>query len=177
MAGLDEGPEEDAPVKSKAKQKAEAPQEEKIDSVLHIDRSASPARPEWMKAPLHPELEQTGPAEYDLKSNMDMSFIKGQGDSDFTGLNAYEHIKSENLLEGCLSLADGLAIQERGAKAFTKFFEAKDSAVVTLWKSAFQDDDGKIYVPVAIPINGKVIISKGDLSIAWTKYRPLVRFK
>jgi len=177
MAGLDDGPPDDAPAAKAKPKKVEVVQEEKIDSVLHVDRTAAPPRPDWMKAPLHPELELTGPAEYDLKSNMDISFIKGQGDDKFTGLDAYEHIKAENLLEGCLGLADGLAIQDRGPKAFSKFFEAKDSAVVALWKGVFKDDDGKLYVPVAMPILNKIVISRGDLSILWTKYRPLVRFK
>jgi hypothetical protein len=176
MAGPDEGPEGDAPAK-KSKIKEAAPQEEKIDSVLHVDRTVAPVHPEWMKAPLHPELELKGPAEYDLKTNMDISFLPGQGDDKFTGLDAYEHLKSNNLLDGCLGLADGYAIRERGAKAFSKFFEAKDGAVVALWTAVFTDEDGKLCVPLAIPILGKVAISKGDLSILWTKYRPLVRFK
>ncbi len=176
MAEADEGPGGDVPAK-KSKIKEAAPQEEKIDSVLHLDRTVAPAHPEWMKTPLHPELELTGPAEYDLKSSMDMSFLPGQGDGKFTGLDAYEHLKTNNLLDGCLGLADGLAIQERGVKAFSKFFEAKDSAVVALWKSVFTDEDGKPSVPLAIPVLSKVAIVKGDLSIPWTKNRPLVRFK
>ena len=103
MAGPDEGPEGDAPAK-KSKIKEAAPQEEKIDSVLHVDRTVAPVHPEWMKAPLHPELELKGPAEYDLKTNMDISFLPGQGDDKFTGLDAYEHLKSNNLLDGCLGV-------------------------------------------------------------------------
>jgi len=164
-----------APVKAKAK-KAEVVVEEKIDSVLRIDRTVPPVRPEWMKAPLHPELELKGPAEYDMKTGLAMSFLPGQGDNKFTGLDAYEHLKTNNLLDGCLGIADGLAIQERGVKAFTKFFENKDSAVVALWTAVFTDEDGKLCVPVAMPVLSKVVISKGDLSILWTKYRPLVRF-
>lgn len=175
MAEADEGP-GDAPAK-KSKIKEAAPQEEKIDSVLRVDRTAAPAHPDWMKTPLHPELELKGPAEYDLKSNMELTFIPGQGDGTFTGLDAYEHLKSNNLLEGCLGLADGLAIQERGVKAFSKFFEAKDSAVVALWTAVFTDEDGKTCVPLAIPVLSKIAIVKGDLSIPWTKNRPLVRFK
>jgi hypothetical protein len=175
MSEPDEGPGA-APAK-KPKIKEAAPQEEKIDSVLHVDRAVAPAHPEWMKTPLHPELELTGPAEYDLKTNMDLSFIAGQGDGKFTGLDAYEHLKSNNLLDGCLGIADGLAIQERGVKAFSKFFESKDSAVVALWKAVFTDEEGKLCVPLAIPVLSKVAITKGDLSVLWTKNRPLVRFK
>jgi len=165
-----------APAK-KSKIKEAAPVEEKIDSVIHVDRTVAPARPDWMKTPLHPELELTGPAEYDLKTNMDISFLPGQGDAKFTGLDAYEHLKSNNLLEGCLGLADGLALRERGIKAYVKFFESKDGAVVALWTGVFKDDDGKLYVPLAMPVLNKVAITKGDLSVLWTKYRPLVRFK
>ncbi len=176
MAELDEGPEGAAPAK-KSKIKEAVPQEEKIDSVIHVDRAVPPVHPAWMKAPLHPELELKGPAEYDLKTNMDISFLPGQGDNKFTGLDAYEHIKSNNLLDGCLGIADGLAIQERGVKAFSKFFESKESAVVPLWTAVFTDEDGKVCVPLAIPVLSKVTIVKGDLSILWTKNRPLVRFK
>ncbi len=176
MSDPDEGPEAAAPVK-KSKIKEAAPVEEKIDSVLHVDRTVAPAHPEWMKTPLHPELELTGPAEYDLKTNMDISFLPGQGDNKFTGLDAYEHLKSNNLLDGCLGLADGVAIRERGIKAYCKFFEAKEGAVVALWKSVFTDEDGKLCVPLAMPVLSKVAITKGDLSVLWTKYRPLVRFK
>ncbi len=176
MAEDDEGPGGEAPVK-KSKIKEAAPQEEKIDSVLHVDRTVAPPHPEWMKAPLHPDLELTGPAEYDLKSNIAISFLPGQGDDKFTGLDAYEHLKSNNLLDGCLGLADGLALRERGIKAYTKFFEAKESSVVALWKAVFTDDDGKLCVPLAMPVLNKVAITKGDLSVLWTKYRPLVQFK
>jgi hypothetical protein len=176
MSEPDEGPGAAAPVK-KSKIKEAAPVEEKIDSVIHVDRAVAPVHPEWMKAPLHPELEQTGPAEYDLKSNMDISFLPGQGDGKFTGLDAYEHLKANNLLDGALGLADGLAIQERGVKAFSKFFESKESAVVPLWTAVFTDEDGKLSVPLAIPVLSKVKIVKGDLNIPWTKNRPLVRFK
>jgi hypothetical protein len=175
MSEPDEGPGA-APVK-KSKIKEAAPVEEKIDSVIHVDRAVAPAHPEWMKTPVQPELEATGPAEYDLKTSMDITFLPGQGDGKFTGLDAYEHLKSNNLLEGCLGLGDGLAIQERGVKAFSKFFEAKESAVVALWKAVFTDEDGKLSVPLAIPVLSKIAIVKGDLSIPWTKNRPLVRFK
>jgi hypothetical protein len=105
-----------------------------------------------------------------------ISFIKGQESGTFTGLDAYEHLKAENLLAGCLGLADGHALVDRGVRAFSKFFEAKESAIVALWTAVFKDDDGKICVPMAIPVRNKVILTKADLSVAWTKYRPLVRF-
>jgi hypothetical protein len=176
MSEPDEGPGAAAPVK-KSKIKEAAPVEEKIDSVLHVDRTVPPVHPEWMKTPLHPELELTGPAEYDLKSSMDISFLPGQGDGKFTGLDAYEHLKSNNLLDGCLGIADGFAIRERGVKAYSKFFEAKESAVVALWAAVFTDEDGKLCVPLSMAVLSKVAIVKGDLSIPWTKNRPLVRFK
>jgi hypothetical protein len=175
MADPDEDPAGAAPVK-KSKIKEAIPVEEKIDSVLLVDRTVPPAHPDWMKTPLHPELELTGPAEYDLKTNMDISFLPGQGDGKFTGLDAYEHLKGNNLLAGCLGLADGFAMRERGVKAYNKFFEAKEGAVVALWTAVFTDDDGKLCVPLAMPILGKVAIVKGDLSVLWTKYRPVVRF-
>lgn len=174
MADPDEDPSA-APVKAKVK-KAEVVQEEKIDSILHVDRAVAPAHPEWMKTPLHPELELSGPAEYDMKG-LKSSFLPGQGDDKFTGLDAYEHLKANNLLAGCLGLADGLAIRERGIKAFTKFFESKDGVVVALWTAVFTDEDGKLCVPLAMPVLNKVAITKGDLSVLWTKYRPLVRFE
>jgi hypothetical protein len=164
-----------APAKKKFKDTL--PVEEKIDSVIFVDRTVAPPRPEWVKTLLHPELELTGPAEYDLKTNMDISFLPGQGDNKFTGVEAYEHLKSNNLLDGCLGIADGLALRERGIKAYVKFFEAKDGAVVALWTGVFKGDDGKLYVPLAMPVLNKVAITKGDLSVPWTKYRPLVRFK
>jgi hypothetical protein len=177
MADHDDGPDGGGAAKTRTKPKIEVPQEEKIDSVIHIDRTVPPVHPEWMKTPLHPELELKGPAEYDLKGGVALSFIAGQGDGKFTGLDAYEHLKSNNLLEGCLGLADGLALCERGPKAFSKFFEAKDSAVVALWTAVFTDEDGKLCVPIAMPtMSKKVVLSKGDLSVLWTKYRPLVRF-
>jgi hypothetical protein len=175
MADPDEGPEGAAPVK-KSKIKEAIPVEEKIDSVLHVDRAVPPVHPEWMKNPAHPELELNGPAEYDLKTSLEISFLPGQGDGKFTGLDAYEHLKSNNLLGGCLGLADGFAIRERGIKAFSKFFESKEGAVVALWTAVFTDADGKLCVPLAMPIRGNVLITKGDLSVPWTKYRPLVRF-
>ena len=164
-----------APVK-KSKIKEAIPVEEKIDSVLHVDRTVAPTHPDWMKSLLHPELELNGPAEYDMKTNLDISFLPGQGDGKFTGLDAYEHLKSNNLLGGCLGIADGWAIRERGVKAFSKFFESKEGAVVALWTAVFTDDAGKLCVPLAMPLLGKIAITKGDLSVLWTKYRPLVRF-
>ncbi|HEX8993633.1 MAG TPA: hypothetical protein VF803_00075, partial [Candidatus Paceibacterota bacterium] len=66
------------------------------DTLIRIDRAASLTYPDWMKEVMHPELEHTGPAEYDL-TKVEQWLHDGQKNGKTMCGNAiYEHLKSND---------------------------------------------------------------------------------
>lgn len=119
------------------------PPEVPLDTVICVDRSIRPVYPEWVKTVVHPELESTGPAEYDL-GTIDLWLHPEQKNSCIEGFRIYEYMGKRRMLEGCLSLRDGEEIQKKDPAVFQKFFGGK---LVYLWKSIVQDRAGHLHVP------------------------------
>jgi len=46
-------------------------EETPLDTLIRVDRSVHPSYPIWMNGVIHPELELTGPAEYNLKDGVE----------------------------------------------------------------------------------------------------------
>jgi hypothetical protein len=86
-------------------------EEPAIDTLIHVDREAPLRYPDWKKDVLHPELEHTGPADYDLADIVPNLWLHdGQKDGKTVrGQIIYDHLVANNMLESCLGLADGLA--------------------------------------------------------------------
>jgi hypothetical protein len=80
--------------------------------------------PEWVTKVMHPELEGTGPAEYDL-AKVEQWFPDEQKRGVMVGNRIYEHLKSINMLDSCLGLRDLEEIQKKGVAFFREPFKGK----------------------------------------------------
>lgn len=114
------------------------------DILIHVDRFICPVYPDWVKMAMHPELEPTGPVEYDLSTIDLWLHYKQKNGGYIQGNKLYEHLKDKKTLASCLSLRDGEEIQKKGLVVFRKFFGGK---AVFLWKSIVQHRNGHLYVP------------------------------
>lgn len=143
------------------------------DIIVRVDRSIRPVYPDWMKLVMHPELEPTGPAEYDL-ATIDPWLHDGQKNGrSMEGHKLYEYLKENGMLESCLSLRDGEEIQKKGIAVFRKFFQGK---AVFLWKSVVQNRDGDFRVPYLCKTGGWVVMGWSWLDNDWFGSNPALRF-
>lgn len=151
----------------------EPKQEPVLDTRVQLDRAQRLVYPDWMKKVMHPELETMGPSIYDL-ATVQLWLHDGQKGGNWAkGQTIYDHLKSNNMLEGCLGLADGLAIQQKGIEVFRKFFAGK---AVFLWKSVVQDRDGDLHVPYLLERVGVVVVNWDWLAHDWYDDNPAARF-
>jgi len=144
-----------------------------LDTLIRVDRSIRPVYPYWVKTVMHPELEPTGLAEYDLTS-VALWLHDGQKNGrSMKGNKLYEYLKDKKMLERCLSLRDGEEIQKKGIAVFRKFFQGK---AVFLWKSVVQYRFGHLRVPFLCESDGKVVVGWYWLDDGWHGRNPALRF-
>lgn len=142
-------------------------------AIVRVDRTIRPAYPEWIKDVLYPELEQSGPEEFDLATLESYLYGKQASGSYETGSRIHEHLKNENLLHSCLNLQDALVIQAMGTAAFRKHFKGK---AVFFWKSVVRDRHGDLCVPCLVEGGGRVGLGWGWLDYYWYDNHPALRF-
>lgn len=143
-----------------------------LDTLIRVDRSVKPVYPDRMKKVMCPELEATGPAEYDL-SQVALWLHDGQKDGCYMeGHKLYEYIKANNILESCLSLRDGEEIQKKGIHVFRKFFGGK---AIFLWKSVVRHRNGDLVIPCLYDGGDRVILPWHWLGSHWRDYGPAAR--
>jgi hypothetical protein len=144
-----------------------------LDTLIRVDRSIRPVYPDWVKTVMHPELELTGPVEYDL-GTIDPWLHDGQKNGrSMEGHKLYEYLKEKKMLESCLSLRDGEEIQKKGLAVFRKFFQGK---AVFLWKSVVQSRDGDLRVPYLCGDDDEVVVHWSWLDNSWFDCNPALRF-
>jgi hypothetical protein len=144
-----------------------------LDTLIRVDRSIRPVYPNWVKTVMHPELEPTGPVEYDL-GTIDPWLHDGQKNGRYMeGHKLYEYLKDKKMLEGCLSLRDGEEIQKKGLAVFRKFFGGK---AVFLWKSVVQHRNGNLFVPSLYEDDDLVVVFWFWLDYGWRDFNPALRF-
>ncbi len=115
-----------------------------VDTIIRVDRSIRPVYPNWAKTIMHPELEATGPAEYDL-FEVEPWLHEGQKNGQhIAGYQIYKYLKEQKMLKSCLSLRDGEEIRKKGPTVFQKVFGDRE---ILLWKSVVQHRDNRIAVP------------------------------
>lgn len=125
------------------------------DTIIRVDRSIRPVYPSWVKQVMHLELENTGPAEYDL-FQLELWLHEDQKNGGrIEGHKLYEYLKNNKMLESCLSLRDGEEIQKKGLTTFRKFFGGK---AIPLWKSVVQRVDGSVSVPCLVEDDERVAV-------------------
>jgi hypothetical protein len=148
--------------------KAELP----LNTIIRVDRSIRPVYPEWVKKVMHPELEDTGPAEYDL-AKVEQWLHDEQKKGVMVGNRIYEHLKSNNMLASCLGLRDLEEIQKKGVRCFPK--PVKGNAVFG-WKSVVLGHGGNLSVPCLVEVGGGVLLDWYWLTHDWSDERPALRF-
>lgn len=126
-----------------------------LDFTVRVNRSVRPPYPNWSGLVMHPKLEEVGPAEYDLRSDVEQWTRDDQKTSVIVGNTIYETLKRDNALADQLGLADLLAIQKMGIKVFRELFKGKAAFG---WRSVVQDryDRLDLRVPYLIEDGGEV---------------------
>ena len=156
------------PTPTKTATDPEAP----LDFLVRVDRSVKPIYPDWMKKLMHPELEPTGPAEYDLNT-VGLWLYDDQKTKVVRGQVIYDHLKKTDALASCLNLQDGLAIQQKGVAVFRKLFGGK---VGFLWGSVVQNRNGNLIVPYLYEDGDRVVVNWDWLDNNWNSNCPALRF-
>ena len=144
-----------------------------LDPIVRVDPSIKPSYPSWVKEPLHPELELTGPAEFDA-SMLELWLHEKQRTGRIQGHDLYKYLEdNEKMLESCLGLTDLLAIQAKGIAFFRKHFAGK---AIFGWKSAVQYAGGRRFVPCLCEVGGEVVLCWYWLDDVWYSGCPALRF-
>lgn len=124
--------------------------------VARVDRSIKPQYPDFVKDVFHPELECEGPVEFHLRTGLTpWLHDKQKGGGCTTGNVIFEYLKENGILQSCLNLQDGLAIQAKGIAVFRKLFQGK---ALPLWKSVVRSDDGNLSVPCLCDVGSQVVV-------------------
>ncbi len=152
--------------------KPEPPSEPASDFIIRVDRSLRPSYPDWMKKLKHPNLECSGPAEYDL-SSVELWFHDGQHSGSVDGNTIYKHLQKNNDLTSCLNLQDGLAIQQKGIAVFRNLFADKK---VFLWGSVVQSRYSQLMVPYLYDNSYEVELNWFWLDYNWYLEYPALLF-
>lgn len=145
-----------------------------LDFIVRVDRSVKPNYSDWFKKLENPELECSGPAEYDLSKEVDQWFHDGQKRGAVVGDIVYRHLQEGDALATCLNLQDGLAIQEKGVAVFRKLFAGK---AVFLWGSVVQYLDDRLLVPYLYDNGDKVRLCWQWLDNYLNSNNPALRFR
>jgi hypothetical protein len=162
------------PVKTKRPQK--------FDTFIHVDRSVHrPAYPDWVKRVMHPELESTGPADYDLAQQVRMwRHQDQQNNRSMNGQALYNDLKSNGLLESCLGLADGYAIQQKGIRLWRRVFAGGGNRFVpgrALLLRSVVAKNANLYAPYLQDDDDAVTLNWLCLDGRLSEYFPVLRFK
>ncbi|OGI86806.1 hypothetical protein A3A91_01135 [Candidatus Nomurabacteria bacterium RIFCSPLOWO2_01_FULL_36_16] len=133
------------------------PPDPPLDFLILVDRVVKPTSyPAWFRKLEHPELECSGPVEYDLQTDVEQWLHHDQKRGGMVGNNTiYDRLKKDNAIGTCLNLQDGLAIQAKGIAVFRKLFAGKE---VFLWGSVVQDRRGGLHVPYLHERGGEVVV-------------------
>lgn len=144
-----------------------------LDFIVRVDRSVKSTYPDWFKKLEHPELECSGPTEYNLQDGVEQWLHDEQKRRTVQGNTIYKHLTDTNALASCLNLQDGLAIQQKGIAVFRKLFAGK---AVFLWGSVVQGRDGYLHVPFLYEDGGRVVVRWYWLDFYWHSIYPALRF-
>src|SRR3989344_2370386 len=102
-------------------------------SIIRVNRLADPPYPDMVEMVMHPEFENTGPAEYDLVADVRPWIYSGTKDhGNYYAEAVYDYLKSNNMLGTCLGFADGLEIMKKSRVLFHELFGRR---TIYLWRS------------------------------------------
>ncbi|HTX86790.1 MAG TPA: hypothetical protein VMC41_01840 [Candidatus Nanoarchaeia archaeon] len=147
--------------------------EEKIAyTIIRVNRSVSPAYPDWVKEVLHKDLELSGPNNYDI-GVVKQWYHPDQESGVVEGKVIYNYLKDNDMIKDQLGLADLLAIQAKGIAFFRKYFSGK---AVFGWKSVVRGGSDCLCVPCLIEDGDRVIVCWYQLDFAWVPSGPSLHF-
>lgn len=139
---------------------------------IHVDRLVRPAYPSWIGKVVHPELENTGPNEYDL-GRIELWRHDGQNTGVVAGYRIYDHLRKTDSLKSCLGLLDAAEIERSDTTVFRDIFGDK---TVYFWKSVVQDRSGGLHVRCLYE-RSEIIVGRWDwLDLGWNDGRPSAQF-
>jgi hypothetical protein len=135
-----------------------------IDPVIQVDRSIKPTYPDWVGKVMDVELESTGPAEYDLDTDVIVWPHDQQESDEPTGQTIYNYLKKSGLLVSCLSLRDAEEIQKKGVDVFRELF---GSDTLYFWKSVVKQRNSQaLWVP-GLSLADEVILDWRKIDDKW----------
>lgn len=141
-------------------------------TIIHVDRTARPTYPEWVRDILHPELELSGPTEFDLSKVEELLHESQKNGGWVKGTQIYECLAGNYMLDSCFNLADLLAIQAQGLETFRRFFKGK---TIFAWKSVARGRTGDLHVPCLGEDDHKVIVGWRWFDKEWCAFDPALR--
>lgn len=132
------------------------------ETVVRVDRQMTrPVYPNWMGRILHPELQKTGPAEYDLVTNVESWRHDDQKkDVPIHGEAVYAYLEANNMLGSYLGVLDGLEIKKRGIGLYREVF----GAPIFLMRSPIENLSGCVYVPCLLEVRKK---KQDEVEMGW----------
>ena len=143
-----------------------------LDPLIRVDRTICPTYPEWMKEVMHPDLELTGPLEFNV-AQLEQWLHPDQVNGLAGGKVIYEHLKKNDMLTSCLGLLDLVAVQQKGLIFFRQYFQSK---TVFGWKSVVLNRYGALLVPCLVELGGEVFLYWRWLGYGWRAGNPALRF-
>jgi len=143
--------------------------------IVTVDRLVIPVYTDRMEEVMHPELECTGPAKYDLTTQVSLWLHDDQKSGETTGQIVYDYLKDNGMLESCLGLSDAIAIQELGAEVFRKVF---GKTIVFFMKSVVRCvHDRHLISPFLYASGSEVMLGWHWLGDCWRNFKPTPRFE
>lgn len=128
---------------------------EDVPGLITLDRKNPSFVLEKGLVPVDQELQNSGPSEYNLGSDV-YTWIHGQqkGDGSISGNDIYLSLKNEGEsgLGSCLRISDAHEIVSRGSEYFLKFFNQN---VLLFFASVFQVGKER-YVPILLQHEGSL---------------------
>lgn len=115
----------------------------RYSTLVQVDRSVRPAYPDWVLEVLHPELEATGPPEYDLSTVDLWRHDRQRGGGVVESYALYRYLRRAGRLAECLGLADGEEIAKKDVELFRRLFS---SNVLFLLRSVVRDKGDRLNV-------------------------------
>lgn len=154
---------------------------EQFDPMVWVNWVSPLKYPYPVKEIMHPELENSGPACFDVKKSVEMWWDRDQGQH-VKGTIIYENLKKAGALENCLGIREAIAIRERGPRFLQHFFRPTlDHPAISwllAWKSVFREAQfGCLSVPYLFRTDKSVKIGSVNIESEIYNDCPALMFK
>ena len=134
-----------------------------VHGTVYVDRTICPTYPQWVDKVLYPELESTGPAEFDA-GKLELWLHNGQKTGCVTGKTIHQYLQDHDMLKNSLGLRDLEEIQKKGLTFFRKHFKGK---YVFGWKAVVRYRIDYLSVPALCGDGGQVYLYWCWLDDVW----------